>query len=1017
MRFTKLIFLLGAFALVSKANAQQAPYVDPALRALLRPQAQQAVRSARVLGPSMRADSQSLALGVAIRKTSIIDIPMVGIFAQLASEGGIAVLQAAGARIGARIGSVVSAEVPFDNLERVLTSSAFSMVEAARTIAVKNDTSMRVIRANAVRRVVGNTWTGSAGQGVIVGIYDSGLDFTHEDFLDPNGGTRVLQLWDQLDLNGVSAGVPYGRVCSRADISAVIATPNDRSACPQIDGHGHGTHVTGTAAGDGSATGTGGSPFTYAGVAPLADLMIVKGGEGLFSESGIIDGLAWLEREGRRLNRPMVVNLSLGGQTGPHDGSRLYELAIDSLSRPGFIVVVSAGNEAFNNNDVNPDGTIPTRNPTYFHGFGPPNTPRDFTFDIEPYTAVDGACNDFVNFSLWYYAPDTLDIAIVRADGSTVTAAFGQTREVDSPLGNVRIDNASGGPNARNNSYEADIRINDCGVNGSPPVSGLWTLRVSKAHSPSGKPYHFWMYSQLLGNRSTHAIGRSGFDNHYIVSTPGNARRAITVGAFVTKLCWQTPAKQDGPACYATRETVGDLARFSSAGPTRDGRQKPEITAPGLGIASSRSRFAIPAANRILMDGVHWMNEGTSMAAPHVTGTIALMLQARPTLTPEDVRDILSRSSDHDQFTSRVYDNAADSEPRYWWGFGKLNVCAALGATGSNTSGVAGPVVITPTSDTLPVNATTRFLTCSPTGAPVVFTTSNPNIATIDATGTLRALATGNVFVIATSGTFADTARVVVTNPASLAASIRNLAPTEPVVGKRGAQLPLLATTLRANGFEAIRVTQLTYKVTGIDPAARVILVADANRNSKIDQSERIIASKTVSLAGSPLQVDLPTDSLIIAQHDSVNLILAVELSGTGPNGGQFSAEYVASAAHTIGVRSNAANRVDVPTGSIASAVATTTILGADQFFSLSENPVRNGRVVFNFAQPPRTAAIYTLTGRRVTDLKPRIVGGSATWDLTNDDGERVASGVYFVIFDMAGQLVREKVFVIAGAR
>ena len=77
---------------------------------------------------------------------------------------------------------------------------------------------------------------------------------------------------------------------------------------------------------------------------------------------------------------------------------------------------------------------------------------------------------------------------------------------------------------------------------------------------------------------------------------------------------------------------------------------------------------------------------------------------------------------------------------------------------------------------------------------------------------------------------------------------------------------------------------------------------------------------------------------------------------------------------------------------------------------------MRSGRVVFNFAETPRTAGVYTLTGRRVADLKKLMVGNSVSWDLTNDDGDRVATGAYIVIFDMAGRLVRAKLFVIAGA-
>ena len=1014
LRLPLLIVLPLVLALPIGLRAQQSPYVDPALRALLRPAAQQALRNA--VPVAGKPAPQALALDVAVRRNSVYDVPMVSLFARIRDEAAIADVQSAGGSIGSRVGSMITVDVPLEKLSALLASPHFTTFEASHTITVSNDSSMKVIRADLVRRASGGTWTGTAGRGVIVGFVDTGIDFTHDDFLDSNGAPRVLEVWDQTDQSGAPpAGMSYGRYCNQGMLATVVANPADRTACPEIDRNGHGTHVAGSAAGDGSAVGAGGTPFTYAGVAPLADIISVKAGEGTFSQTNVVDGLVWLEREARRLNKPMVVNLSLGTQSGAHDGTSIYETTIDSLSRAGFIVVVSAGNEGYNENDFNPDGTAPPRLPTYFHGSGAAGTSRDFTIDIHSYVADTGTCNDFVNFGLWYNSPDMLDVSVVRPDGGVVTAPFAQVKETDSAFGNVRIDNASSGVDPANNAYEADIRINDCG-SGSPPVAGSWTIRVSSSHDGSGKPYHLWMYGQSLGS-ATMAFGAQNFDNHYVVSTPGNARSAVTVGAFFTKLCWNSPAKPDGPVCFTTREAVGDLARFSSGGPTRDGRLKPEITAPGLGIASARSRFASPAANRILFDGVHWINQGTSMAAPMVSGAIALLLQVHPTLTADGVKNILAQASDHDSFTSRVYDASADALPQYWWGYGKLNVCAALSVSGGATGADSGPVVITPAADTIPVNATTRFFSCSPAGGLIAFRSANSSIATVDANGTVHALQVGQTQIIAVSGAFADTADVVVTAPATLAITLRSVAPATTTLGKRGTQLPLLATTLRADGYEAIRVTQLSYRITGIDPAARIDLVVDANRNGVIDEGERTIASRQAALSGTPLQIDVQPDSLIVAQRDSVNLILAVEISGTQPNGAAFAAEFIPSGTHTTDIRSAATDRVTAPSGPLASSIAATTLLADNETFSLSENPVRSGRVVFNFASAPRSAAVYTLTGRRVADLKPRMIGNSVTWDLTNDNSERVATGAYLVLIDLGGSIIKQKLFVIAGAQ
>ena len=138
-------------------------------------------------------------------------------------------------------------------------------------------------------------------------------------------------------------------------------------------------------------------------------------------------------------------------------------------------------------------------------------------------------------------------------------------------------------------------------------------VQVSAPATATGQPYDLW-----LTDGSIPAAGDAGFDNGYVVARPGTARRAITVGAFVTRLCW--PARTGATMCYTHREPLGDIAAFSAGGPTRDGRLKPEIAAPGKAIVSALSRDGGSVADRVVPDGVHWALEGTSMAAPHEIG-------------------------------------------------------------------------------------------------------------------------------------------------------------------------------------------------------------------------------------------------------------------------------------------------------------------------------------------------------------------------------------------------------------
>src|SRR5690606_16779806 len=211
-----------------------------------------------------------------------------------------------GAEIGSVHAGIATARVPLGGLPALLSAQELAVLEAARVATVSHDTSLRAIRVDGLRQWEGSDWTGRVGHGVIIGVYDTGLDYGHGDFRDAAGRTRLLGLWDQ---TATGAGRPppepftYGEYCPPASL--------EDGTCGQQDLHGHGTHVAGTAAGNGLDVGTGGTPRQYAGVAPAADLLVVKGGDGTFSFDRILDGVRWLFAEAERLGRPIVVNLSL----------------------------------------------------------------------------------------------------------------------------------------------------------------------------------------------------------------------------------------------------------------------------------------------------------------------------------------------------------------------------------------------------------------------------------------------------------------------------------------------------------------------------------------------------------------------------------------------------------------------------------------------------------------------------------------------------------------------------------
>jgi len=581
-----------------------------------------------------------------------------------------------GARLGTRAGTLVSARVPLASLPALLADGAVAAVYGARPWGPLNDVGTAAIGAAGLRQMVAaDSFTGSVGRGVIVGLVDTGLDFTHKDFVvDALGRSRVLDLWDQT-LNGPGPGLVgtttfgYGVECSQATLSA--------GSCASRDSVGHGTHVLGTAAGDGSATGGALPAGKFAGVAPGADLIVVKT---TFLSDAVVDGVNYIFSRAAELGRPAVVNLSLGSQWGPHDGTLPEEEALDSLVGPGRIVVAAAGNDGDNQN------TTPVLAAARLHGTAAVPSPAqttDFAVTIPAYTAQAGPNNDYVVLQLWYAASDTVNVTVLRPDGTSATSGATNTPTAtvtqDGTEGQIHIENGSGKGIALTPDNLAFIVLGDFG-GGTDVAAGQWTVRVTGVAAHSGKPLHLWVAENTMA-----PVGlTAGSTNGYLVLSPATATQVLAVGAYVTRLSWQDVSGQT--RVYANQERLGDLAVFSSPGPRRDGVLKPDLAAPGKGVASALSRTSAWATARIMPDSQHVVDQGTSMAAPFVTGSVALLLERMPTLTPAAARVLLTRATQVDSFGRHPFDGGSNLTPNASWGYGKLNVASALTALAAQTA-------------------------------------------------------------------------------------------------------------------------------------------------------------------------------------------------------------------------------------------------------------------------------------------------------------------------------------------
>ena len=1054
-------------ALGTAAAAQERP-VGPTVRALA------------ALGDAQRARllSDTTAARVAAVTRGPDGVPVVHLLVRLRTTDPTPLLSL-GAQLGTRAGTLVSARVPLASLGRLLGDDAVAAVYGARRWAPLNDVGTALIGVAGLRRVIStDAFSGPVGRGVIVGLVDTGIDFTNQDFVvDSIGRSRVLYLWDQT-LSGAGPGAvgtstfSYGVECRQEDLSA--------AGCPSREIVGHGTHVLGTAAGDGSSSGPAGE---FAGVAPGADLIVVKT---TFFSDAVVDGVNYIFSRAQQLGRPAVVNLSLGSQWGPHDGTLPEEEALDSLVGPGRIVVAAAGNSG-DNGDLTPPLGAPH---VHAQATLAATDTASFLVSVPTYQPVAGPGSNFVVLQLWYDASDTLSVTVIRPDGTSASAGATGSPAVtqNGAQGQIHIENGPGTTVALTPDNLAYIALGDLG-GGTAVGVGTWTVRISSLAAHSGRPVHLWVADQSLFGTLAGVALISRASNGYLVGSPATATRVLAVGAYVSRLSWQDVLGRI--ETYPNRERLGDLASFSSPGPRRDGVLKPEITAPGKGVASSLSAFSSAPSTRLMPDGQHLVMEGTSMAAPFVTGSVGLLLERSPALTPEAVRALLTGAARVDSFALHPYDGTPAGSPNASWGYGKLYVPPALGALvqlaalapGRASDAIAGRqvpsgefrvahllVIGDPDSATVldslavtaagSVNAGTTLTGLTvyrdpalsgavPASGPLLSAAlagGNPRVMlrvgpdtiprgdTVAFVLTTRlaaglAIPTGQTvrFDVASAGdVFLRTLAgrpvpvqgipfrgptVTLQAPGRLAVRALPLGNTgAPVSSVRDSRFPVLRVELAAGPDEPVVVRQLGVSITGSDPAAMLRVLLDENRNGVVDEGEPVLLDSTAALGSDSVLLAVSPTNLVVPAGVALQFIVDLRTSGAAPNGARFSGTVALSRLHTRTLYSALADR-DSVAGALTSGVVSTSLLAAGEAFNLSENPVRGSSVIINYAGAPTRVDIFSFTGVRVKSFAPPPAGRVA-WDLTSDDGRPVVNGVYMVVVNLPGSVIRHRLYV-----
>lgn len=535
-----------------------------------------------------------------------------------------------------------TAWLPLSQYQTIAGSEAIDYVDISAKRHTLMDVSRPEIGIDDVHAGVGLPQA-FLGDGVIVGIVDSGLDLNHADFRHPNGTTRVLYLQEACT----------GQTYTAAQINAGQAV--------QSDTNGHGTHVTGTAAGNHRAPNNNAD---YTGIAPAADLIIVKGEcGGGFSDSDVINGVDFIFDHAAALDRPAVINMSLGGHFGPHDGTSNYEQALTELTGNGRIIAAAAGNEGA----------------TSLHA----GYTVDFNGDYSVIEAYGGATVAVVD--IWYPDDQVMDFKLSILDGAlnvvdqTGWIGPGQNFEATALTGHLVAIDTEETANPNNGDHHALVAIQ--GNETNPLDNYFWAVGFSAHNAGTTATFDAWLVTGGQFATGVEGLGYVSGDTDKTLGIPASANNIIAVAAYNTKNSWFDA----GGNPHVESFILGAKADFSSVGPTRDGRIKPEIAAPGNLIAASLSANASPPSERLAWGGYYYLIEGTSMATPHVTGVIALMLQRNPNLDYASIVSIFDETGRSDSYTQPY-----GALPNVVWGHGKIDGHAAVAAV----SGGGEPVTV-----------------------------------------------------------------------------------------------------------------------------------------------------------------------------------------------------------------------------------------------------------------------------------------------------------------------------------
>lgn len=554
-------------------------------------------------------------------------------------------------------GSIATATLQLSQLAGAAELQSIAHIELGEPLKAPDpiiSTASQRRPALSLRNVPGRD---SGGRDVLIGIIDvGGFDFSHEDFLDTNGKTRWLRIWDQgggLRPAPHDLGFDYGSEITKTDMDTALAGASAAGAPAwalepqsQMSVGSHGTHVASIAAGN---HGICRNAYLAGVLIDLPDNVAFDRRKSFYDSTRVAHAIDYLVSlaDKIRLERgldalPVSINISLGTNGGAHDASNGVSRWIDScLTIPGRNVCVAAGNAGQEKSEAPGDlGFLTGR----IHTSGRIEA-RGLTTDIEWLVIGNGIADVSENeLELWYSASDRFAVSVTPPGMDTLGPV--QPREY---IQNEKLSDGSF-VSIYNELYHPSNGENYIGIYLSPflkenPVVGVrpgtWKIRLHGVEVRDGR-YHGW-----IERDDPRPLGIIGTQEYWNFPSLFSQRSNVDNSSVSSLACGERVV-----SVANLHQAEEKINISSSQGPTRDGRPKPDVAAPGTDIVAANG-FAGEG------DGAWVAMTGTSMASPYVAGVVGLMLEVAPRLTAAQIRGVVQRTSQ--PLPGRNYEWADDS--------------------------------------------------------------------------------------------------------------------------------------------------------------------------------------------------------------------------------------------------------------------------------------------------------------------------------------------------------------------